>query len=72
MLLNFKRAAGAITVAVLAATATIGWAADAAKDYPNKPVRLIGPFTPGAGTDTRTVSCAQADSPSPCTRSVTS
>jgi tripartite-type tricarboxylate transporter receptor subunit TctC len=52
MLLNFKRAAGAITVAVLAATATIGWAADAVKDYPNKPVRLIGPFTPGAGTDT--------------------
>jgi tripartite-type tricarboxylate transporter receptor subunit TctC len=52
MLLNFKRAAGTITVAVLAATATIGWAADAAKDYPNKPVRMIGPFTPGAGTDT--------------------
>ena len=52
MFLNFKRAAGALTVAVLAATASIGWAADAVKDYPNKPVRLIGPFTPGAGTDT--------------------
>ncbi len=52
MLLNFKRAAGAITVAVLAATAITGQAADAAKDYPNKPVRLIAPFTPGAGTDT--------------------
>jgi len=52
MLLNFKRVAGTLTVAVLAATALSGWAADAAKDYPNKPVRLIGPFTPGAGTDT--------------------
>ena len=51
MLLNFKRAAGALTVAVLAATASLGWAADAAKDYPNKPVRMIGPFTPGACTD---------------------
>lgn len=52
MSLNFKRAAGALTVAVLAATASFGWAADAVKDYPSKPVRLIGPFTPGAGTDT--------------------
>ena len=52
MSLNFKRAAGALAVAVLAATASFGWAADAVKDYPNKPVRLIGPFTPGAGTDT--------------------
>ena len=38
--------AGATTVPVLAAQA------DPAKNYPNKPVRLIGPFTPGAGTDT--------------------
>lgn len=36
----------------LAAAASAGWAADAAKDFPNKPVRLIAPFTPGAGTDT--------------------
>jgi len=27
-------------------------AADAAKDYPNKPIRFIAPFVPGAGTDT--------------------
>lgn len=26
--------------------------ADAAKNYPNKPIRFIVPFTPGAGTDT--------------------
>lgn len=26
--------------------------ADPAKDYPSKPIRLIAPFTPGAGTDT--------------------
>jgi tripartite-type tricarboxylate transporter receptor subunit TctC len=52
MLLKLKRAAGAITAAVLAAGAASGHAADIAKDYPNKPVRLIGPFTPGAGTDT--------------------
>ncbi len=52
MLLTLKRAAGAITVAALAAASASGHAADAAKDYPNKPVRLIGPFTPGAGTDT--------------------
>jgi len=26
--------------------------ADAAKDYPNKPIRFIVPFVPGAGTDT--------------------
>lgn len=25
---------------------------DSAKDYPGKPIRLIAPFTPGAGTDT--------------------
>ncbi len=52
LLKNFKRAAGALAVAALATTSTMGWAADAVKDYPNKPVRLIGPFTPGAGTDT--------------------
>lgn len=52
MLLNSKRVVGAVAVAVIATAATAAWAADPAKDYPNKPVRLIGPFTPGAGTDT--------------------
>lgn len=52
MFVNTKRAVGALAAAVIAATSASCWAADAAKDYPNKPVRLIAPFTPGAGTDT--------------------
>ncbi|MGA0024439.1 MAG: tripartite tricarboxylate transporter substrate binding protein [Burkholderiales bacterium] len=47
-----RRSIGVLAAACLAATAAAGWAADAAKDFPNKPVRLIAPFTPGAGTDT--------------------
>lgn len=46
-----RRAIGAMIAAALAA-APAAFAADPVKDYPNKPVRLIGPFTPGAGTDT--------------------
>lgn len=46
-----RRAIGALIAAALAA-APAAFAADPARDYPNKPVRLIGPFTPGAGTDT--------------------
>lgn len=45
-------AAIALITAALALVPCAAGAADAAKDYPNKPVRLIGPFTPGAGTDT--------------------
>ena len=52
MKLVFKRAAATLTVAALAATSSVAWSADPVKDYPNKPVRMIGPFTPGAGTDT--------------------
>jgi tripartite-type tricarboxylate transporter receptor subunit TctC len=33
--------------------------ADPAKDYPNKPVRFIAPFVPGAGTDTTARTIAQ-------------
>lgn len=43
---------GALTAACLTAATTAGWAADAAKVFPERPVRLIAPFTPGAGTDT--------------------
>ena len=51
MLLNTRRAAGALIAAALAVAAATAHAADAARDYPNKPVRFISPFTPGAGTD---------------------
>ncbi|MBX3666107.1 MAG: tripartite tricarboxylate transporter substrate binding protein [Burkholderiales bacterium] len=47
----FKRAAGVAVAAVLAAAMSAAQAADAARGYPNKPVRFISPFTPGAGTD---------------------
>ena len=49
---SLKHVTGALVATAIAATASTGLAADAAADYPNKPVRLIAPFTPGAGTDT--------------------
>jgi tripartite-type tricarboxylate transporter receptor subunit TctC len=52
MSVKTQRAAGALVAAVFAAASSAGWAVDAAKDYPTKPVRFISPFTPGAGTDT--------------------
>ena len=52
MFVNTKRAVGALTAVAIAATSASCWAADAVKDYPSKPVRMIAPFTAGAGTDT--------------------
>jgi len=50
---NISRcASGVLAAAAIAAMSTAGWAADAAKAFPERPVRLIAPFTPGAGTDT--------------------
>ena len=45
--------AGAIALPAVAS------AADPVKDYPNKPVRFIVPFVPGAGTDTTARAIAQ-------------
>ena len=53
MTIAFSRLAFRVVVpGLLASFASTAGAADPAKDFPNKPVRLIAPFTPGAGTDT--------------------
>ena len=48
---NVSVAAALFCAGTLFAQPLFGAQADPAKDYPNKPIRFIAPFTPGAGTD---------------------
>jgi tripartite-type tricarboxylate transporter receptor subunit TctC len=52
------KAVGAV-IALCAAASVQAAAVDLAKDYPNRPVRFIVPFAPGAGTDTTARTIAQ-------------
>ncbi len=52
MLNLLKHKVIALAAAAITAASPAGWAADIAQVFPNKPVRFISPFTPGAGTDT--------------------
>ena len=46
-----KHAAGFLLMSVLSGAVPIAAAADAAGDYPNRPVRFIAPFVPGGPSD---------------------
>jgi len=54
MAAKLKRMIAAVAAALTAVTVVpaVAAQADPAKNFPNKPVRMIAPFTPGAGTDT--------------------
>jgi len=49
---NLSPLAAAVSAALFAPAVLAANAADPAKDYPQKPIRFIVPFSPGAGTDT--------------------
>ncbi|HET7159805.1 MAG TPA: tripartite tricarboxylate transporter substrate-binding protein, partial [Burkholderiales bacterium] len=51
MSLTILRIAGAIVAALLNASAAVSAQPEAAPDYPNRPVRWVVPFTPGASND---------------------
>jgi tripartite-type tricarboxylate transporter receptor subunit TctC len=53
------RLAAACCAATTLAQPAAAAQSDAARDYPNKPVRFIVPFAPGAGTDTTARTIAQ-------------
>ena len=55
---TFTRIAAACAAALCAAPAFAAQA-DPAANYPNKPIRMIVPFSPGAGTDTTARTIAQ-------------
>jgi len=50
---------GVVALCVGASAIASAAPADPVKDYPNKPVRFIAPFAPGAGTDTTARAIAQ-------------
>jgi tripartite-type tricarboxylate transporter receptor subunit TctC len=57
--MHIRRAVAALCAGLWIAQPLYAAPADAAKDYPAKPVRFIVPFVPGAGTDTTARTIAQ-------------